>query len=249
MLETTESEMFIDGIFNYCDRWCERCRFIDRCRLADDEQLRNAAHRAAGEDPNDWNIVMEDFSRSLTETISLIREEAKRLGIDIDTEADAIEDEVAGQMERAKRQPIYVATLEFTKRAGDFLQNYGKSLDEELARQALGEKTAAVEDALETLSWYHIQVPAKVFRAIHDVCNDCDGNELEQVDRDDTNGSAKVAHLGLLRSMKALLILQDCRPWLRDEITKLLLMIGDLVEAIDELFPGHKSFKRPGFDD
>ena len=24
---------FIDGVYNYCDRWCERCRFQSRCRL------------------------------------------------------------------------------------------------------------------------------------------------------------------------------------------------------------------------
>ena len=24
---------FIVGIFNYCDRWCERCRFTSHCRL------------------------------------------------------------------------------------------------------------------------------------------------------------------------------------------------------------------------
>src|SRR4029450_3375593 len=24
---------FIAGIYNYCDRWCERCRFQSRCRL------------------------------------------------------------------------------------------------------------------------------------------------------------------------------------------------------------------------
>ena len=24
---------FIVGIFNYCDRWCERCPFTSRCRL------------------------------------------------------------------------------------------------------------------------------------------------------------------------------------------------------------------------
>jgi hypothetical protein len=24
---------FIIGIFNYCDRWCERCRFTGRCRM------------------------------------------------------------------------------------------------------------------------------------------------------------------------------------------------------------------------
>ena len=25
-------ENFIDGIYNYCDRWCERCTFTSRCR-------------------------------------------------------------------------------------------------------------------------------------------------------------------------------------------------------------------------
>ena len=23
---------FIPGIYNYCDRWCERCLYTDRCR-------------------------------------------------------------------------------------------------------------------------------------------------------------------------------------------------------------------------
>jgi len=78
------SNDYIDGVFSYCDRWCERCRLTDRCRLADDVRLREAAHRAAGEDPNDWDIVIQDVAESLTDAISMIREEAARLGFDID---------------------------------------------------------------------------------------------------------------------------------------------------------------------
>jgi len=26
-------ENFIPGIYNYCDRWCERCLYTDRCRV------------------------------------------------------------------------------------------------------------------------------------------------------------------------------------------------------------------------
>ena len=29
---------FIPGIFNYCDRWCERCAFTARCRTFAMEQ-------------------------------------------------------------------------------------------------------------------------------------------------------------------------------------------------------------------
>lgn len=30
---------FIEGIFNYCDRWCERCKFTSHCRLFADHAL------------------------------------------------------------------------------------------------------------------------------------------------------------------------------------------------------------------
>src|SRR5438132_7750977 len=32
---------YIDGIFNYCDRWCERCPFTSRCRSFAMEQSMN----------------------------------------------------------------------------------------------------------------------------------------------------------------------------------------------------------------
>jgi hypothetical protein len=28
---------FIPGVYNYCDRWCERCPFTGRCRVFADE--------------------------------------------------------------------------------------------------------------------------------------------------------------------------------------------------------------------
>ena len=34
-METEERDEhgFIPGVFNYCDRWCERCPFSSRCRV------------------------------------------------------------------------------------------------------------------------------------------------------------------------------------------------------------------------
>ncbi|MDB5210640.1 MAG: hypothetical protein JWQ30_1467, partial [Sediminibacterium sp.] len=29
-------EEFISGIHNYCDRWCERCTFTNRCSIYED---------------------------------------------------------------------------------------------------------------------------------------------------------------------------------------------------------------------
>jgi hypothetical protein len=38
---------FILGIYNYCDRWCEYCRFASRCRLFADQAMHEAT--AAGD--------------------------------------------------------------------------------------------------------------------------------------------------------------------------------------------------------
>jgi len=46
----------ISGIFNYCDRWCERCSFIDRCAQGVMEQKRWAKGK-------DWEP--EDFFEEL----------------------------------------------------------------------------------------------------------------------------------------------------------------------------------------
>jgi len=30
---------FIPGIYNYCNRWCERCLYTEKCRLFADEKI------------------------------------------------------------------------------------------------------------------------------------------------------------------------------------------------------------------
>jgi len=31
LLKLTKDPKYIPGIYNYCDRWCERCQFTSRC--------------------------------------------------------------------------------------------------------------------------------------------------------------------------------------------------------------------------
>jgi hypothetical protein len=52
-------ERFISGIYNYCDRWCERCRFTAHCRVFATEQKRLERHLLRGEDPDSMETVLE----------------------------------------------------------------------------------------------------------------------------------------------------------------------------------------------
>ena len=100
--ELGEKEGYIDGIFNYCDRWCERCRFTSKCR--------NYAF-----DPENQNLSMEDtfkyVSNVLKATMLMIEEDAKEMGIDLSQSylvGDAATDLLAGQ--RAGCQLFLVLT-------------------------------------------------------------------------------------------------------------------------------------------
>ena len=35
--EMMDDPRLISGIYNYCDRWCERCAFVERCAVGIEE--------------------------------------------------------------------------------------------------------------------------------------------------------------------------------------------------------------------
>ncbi|GAA0881017.1 hypothetical protein GCM10009119_39870 [Algoriphagus jejuensis] len=66
---------FISGIYNWCDRWCERCDVTARCRVFEREQERDL------KSPEDfWNALAENFK----ETMEMLHALAKEQGMDIE---------------------------------------------------------------------------------------------------------------------------------------------------------------------
>lgn len=75
---------FIPGVYNYCDRFCERCLLIRQCRVYADEKVRVEQHKKKGEDPHDWAIVLEDVKKQFEKTMDLIKKFAAKEGLDLD---------------------------------------------------------------------------------------------------------------------------------------------------------------------
>ena len=80
-----ESGNFIPGIYNYCDRWCERCPLTSKC-------LNYATTEADFSDPELKDISNAAFWDKISEmfkiTMEMIQEDAERLGIDLALTAD-----------------------------------------------------------------------------------------------------------------------------------------------------------------
>ncbi len=64
----------------------------------------------------------------------------------------------------------------------------------------------------------------------------------------DALGSARVARLGVGRSMAALRDAYDWDKGLEDQLVPLLGDLGWMRQQVEETFPGCQDFTRPGFD-
>ena len=65
----------------------------------------------------------------------------------------------------------------------------------------------------------------------------------------DSDGSAKVALIGIDRSISAWTKICEYFPEREDEILTMLSMLDKLRRVGEEEFPNARKFKRPGFDD
>src|SRR4030065_1275283 len=98
---------FIPGIYNYCDRWCERCPQTSRC-------LNFAMSEKEFADPETRDIRNEAFWRKLSEifkeTLELLRETGKKWGIELKNLDSAPGDETAAENEKTARDHVLSRT-------------------------------------------------------------------------------------------------------------------------------------------
>src|SRR5688500_4274409 len=68
----------IPGIYNYCDRWCERCYFTERCAVYEDED------NASPESKDITNKAFWDrLSHNFTKAHKLLEQAAEHVGLDL----------------------------------------------------------------------------------------------------------------------------------------------------------------------
>ncbi|HSU68227.1 MAG TPA: hypothetical protein VLJ39_15215 [Tepidisphaeraceae bacterium] len=108
-----------------------------------------------------------------------------------------------------------------------------------------------IEDAVEIVGWYQHQIEVKLVRALSGL-EDLDTEEDEdtrEFARHDSDGSAKVALIGIDRSLAAWARLREHFADERDQILDTLVLLDRLRRGVEALLPKARSFKRPGFDD
>ncbi|MGB3779199.1 MAG: hypothetical protein WA960_12640 [Tunicatimonas sp.] len=239
-------EQFILGIYNYCDRWCERCPLTDRCRVYADEQEENAQYPESGNPKN--KVFWERLGAKLDETMQLLQAVAADMNIDL----EELPDELALDLESEADEPEFIqAAHSYGQQAGDWLKDKLPGVRDEftyeleLGLMASAERAEAIGRALEVVQWYLYQIEVKLRRAQHGLRSPW----LEEEDIDEANGSAKVALIGTERSMAAWMVLYQHLDDYQDDVLQQLASLERIRQVTLRHFPDAPHFIRPGFDD
>jgi len=258
LVELANDPNFISGIYNYCDRWCERCAFTSRCLLYATEKADPDL-----DDPEVRDLNNAKFWRKLAlifkDAHELIRKCAEEAGVDLDSiESESAIEAHDREVETAKRHELSVLARDYARMVQDWFAT--EFADEEMfyadaSRAGSEEEKIDAAAALEVIRWYQFFIAAKVFRALladdeetKDIFID-DREMIHDAAQNDSNGSAKVALIAIERSMGACRVVQSCFPEKRDSTTQLLAQLDKLRVGLETVLPHARDFIRPGFDE
>lgn len=258
-LSTLDNPNLIPGIYNYCDRWCERCPMTTRCSVflttpkfePEDFESEEAYFEA----------VFESMHDSFQLSMDLIQQAADEEGIDLDENKpdESWSHKREAEQSEIKQTPISLLAYEYIG-LGDLWLKYSgnliKALEESLKDAALMElpdrdpeqEAADIRDALEVLHYYLLQIYVKVVRAQTDRLH-VDALYEEDDIQKEADGAAKIALIGIDRSIKAWSTLMPHFPNQEDSMITFLSTLQQLQRMVEETFPDARAFKRPGFDD
>jgi hypothetical protein len=235
LTELANNPDLISGIYNYCDRWCERCPLTSRCLVFATEQEDDYA-------PESHDVRNEAFWRKLDsiflETRELIADWAKEAGVDLAGPGEEDETRYHRKRQLIDNHPLAKSGKKYANAAGDWFREFDQTF--ELS------DSEGLEDAREVIQWYQYQIAVKTIRALSGRREEEDPAMAECPK--DSDGSAKVAMIGIDRSIAAWRLMQLSLPNRAESIVPLILQLERLRRRLEKGFPQARDFVRPGFD-
>jgi hypothetical protein len=202
----------------------------------------------------------DNLHKIFQQTKELIIELAKERGIDLNsTNMESISKEINGKRDKAENHELSRSALEYAKMVDEWFwaeyslfeqkqENLNTMLELGIGGTAPHVEANSINNAVEVIRWYQHQIYVKLMRTLS---QEDFGEEIESdaTLQRDSDGSAKVALIGMDRSITAWGSLQECFPEKIDSILNILLHLGRLQRKTEQVFPNARNFRRPGFDD
>ncbi|MGK7898397.1 MAG: hypothetical protein AB4372_33485 [Xenococcus sp. (in: cyanobacteria)] len=250
LIKLVQDPKYIPGIYNYCDRWCERCQFTSRCLNHSLEEEENCNLESIDE-TNEifWNSI----KNSLALALSLIKDLAQEKGIDLSSIEIEQDEEIDNKVDMLTH-----ISMKYPKMIDNWFKNNHHIIESELRKQKKqshlkiidpnnSQIYISLQEIIEVINYYKYAITVKLSRAIKSRENEAE-IELEDFPKD-SDGSAKIALIEIDRSINAWSqLLKYCADKPQD-ILKIINYLQQIRELAEKEFPNARAFIRPGFDE
>ena len=249
LIDLADNPNFISGIYNYCDRWCERCPFTSRCMVYAAEKEDDDG------DPATRDITNEAFWRKLAsifeETKQMMADWAEEAGIDLTQVDEAADEERKRRRSDSRQDELAVRATEYASTVTKWFTGFDQVLNvtDHIPNETDTDELERIEETREVIYWYQYQIAVKLMRALSSRSNEAEWPAEEADEAKDSDGSAKVALIGIGRSVSAWRLMQICFPERADSIIPMILELERLRQKVEFRFPKALDFIRPGFDE
>lgn len=229
---------WIEFISAYCDSWCERCAFTDRCShfamqsaiTMCDGNEEAALELAFGPARTPGGPPQKTLQERMADAMGDFEPTEKEL--------DEIGREMDARQERIRTSAVAEASLDYAVAAHRWLDAH---------ERGAAPADPAIREAVEVIAWDSHLIHVKIMRALSGRDEYPNGAPFDKsAVQSDWNGSAKVALLSIERSHAAWRTVaaqtaDEAAPVLGDSLAQLRV---DLLKE----FPRAMKFRRPGFD-
>ncbi|MFZ1693665.1 MAG: hypothetical protein WAT74_10740 [Flavobacteriales bacterium] len=267
---------FIPGVYNYCDRWCQKCRFIRQCRVGavDADELRDEDEDEVALEKVEGNV--QRFDRMMDDLSKMQEQEREEKGEESDDEDDGIdwdalneeptEEEMADYHKRdeevrakVKAHPLTNMSETYMDLCHEWLEAKAETLKArgidqtrryELQLVPLAPNDLLLKEAVEEIAWFMTMLPVKTNRCIRGKIEDPDFMERIGLDplMSDENGTAKLTLHIVDRCREAWTAIAELMPEEQAAAVPILELLRRHEALMREEFPDAEKFIRPGFD-
>jgi hypothetical protein len=238
---------FIEGIYNYCDRWCERCAYTSRCSsFAIEKKLKEIENERGSVDSNDFWKIFDSVMKITTK---------EQVEADLDNFVEPnsfqVTDHLLFESELSAEDMWKCGNdnkvLESSRFYADECRQWLDVYEDDVVNSSdifIEKNRDRLVDSLEVIKWYAFFISAKLYRALVREREEF----MELPVNSDENGSAKIALIAINRSIVAWSII---RSVYKNDYNHTAGFIGQLISirrVVEQIFPNATEFIRPGFD-
>lgn len=248
LLEMAGDSQFIEGIYNYCDRWCEQCPLTSRCLLYATEQV---------DDPNPATRYRrnEAFWRKFQDTFQmthdLINSLADERSIDLNSsDIEAVAKEIGQRRERTEENEMSQSASDYAEAVEEWFKREDTLVEsiEIILKENMDDTDISrnIADSFAVIRWYQFQIAAKIMRGLSQ--REVEAEEPQPDWQKDSDGSIKIALIGMDRSINAWGSLRDIMPDKSKSVLPMLTQLEQMRRQTEKEFPSARNFLRLGFD-